>query len=62
MTFATVNRWENGHSTPSPLALKQIDLLLTQLSESPDATVRERSQAIHIKYFLERRQHRGTDS
>jgi putative transcriptional regulator len=33
MTFATINRWENGHATPSPLALKQIDTLLNQLGE-----------------------------
>lgn len=30
VTFATINRWENGHATPSPLALKQIAALLTQ--------------------------------
>ncbi|MEG4105248.1 helix-turn-helix transcriptional regulator [Microcoleus sp. S13_C5] len=24
MTFPTINRWENGHATPSRLALKQI--------------------------------------
>jgi DNA-binding transcriptional regulator YiaG len=24
MTFATINRWENGRATPSPLARKQI--------------------------------------
>lgn len=33
MTFATINRWENGHATPSPLALRQIDTLLHQLGE-----------------------------
>lgn len=54
MTFATINRWENGRATPSPLAIKQIDTLLNQLSQSPDATLRERSQAIRGKYFLER--------
>ena len=54
MTFATINRWENGHATPSPLALKQINTLLNQLSQSPDATLRERSQTIQEKYFLER--------
>jgi DNA-binding transcriptional regulator YiaG len=26
MTFATINCWENGHTIPSPLALKQIDV------------------------------------
>ncbi|MCC5653310.1 helix-turn-helix transcriptional regulator [Nostoc sp. XA013] len=51
VSFPTINRWENGHATPSPLALKQIEMLLNQLSESADATVRERSQEIRGKYF-----------
>lgn len=36
---------------PSSLALKQIDTLLNQLSESPDATLRKSSQTIREKYF-----------
>ncbi|MGL5805638.1 MAG: helix-turn-helix domain-containing protein [Xenococcaceae cyanobacterium] len=51
VTFPTINRWENGHANPSPLALKQIDTLLTQLSSSPDATLRKRTQTIREKYF-----------
>ena len=51
VTFPTINRWENGHAAPSPLALKQIDMLLNQLSESADATVRERCQEMRAKYF-----------
>ncbi|MBW4428405.1 MAG: helix-turn-helix transcriptional regulator [Nostoc desertorum CM1-VF14] len=51
VSFPTINRWENGHATPSPLALKQIEMLLNQLSESADAAVRERSQEIRGKYF-----------
>lgn len=51
VTFPTINRWENGHATPSPLALKQIDILLNQLSESPDATLHERGQAMRGKCF-----------
>lgn len=27
VSFATVNRWENGHSTPSPLALKKLEAM-----------------------------------
>ncbi|MBM0745053.1 helix-turn-helix transcriptional regulator (plasmid) [Phormidium sp. CLA17] len=45
VSFPTINRWENGHATPSPLALKQIELLLHQLAESPAMTLRTRSQA-----------------
>lgn len=56
VSFPTINRWENGHATPSPLAIKQIDLLLNQLSQSPDATLRERSQAMRGKYFPAREQ------
>lgn len=43
MTFPTVNRWENGRATPSPLALKQIDLLLQQLGD--------RGEALRTKYL-----------
>jgi transcriptional regulator with XRE-family HTH domain len=51
VTFPTINRWENGHATPSPLALKQLERLLQQLSESPDATLQARCQAMRDKYF-----------
>lgn len=51
VTFPTINRWENGHATPSPLALRQIETLLNQLSESPDATLRECAQVMQRKYF-----------
>jgi transcriptional regulator with XRE-family HTH domain len=43
MTFPTINRWENGRATPSPLALKQIDSLLEQLGD--------RGEALRVKYF-----------
>lgn len=51
VTFPTINRWENGHATPSPLALRQIDTLLNQLSESPDATLQECAHVMRRKYF-----------
>ena len=51
VSFPTINRWENGHATPSPLALKQIEILLNQLSESNDAMRRERCQSMLGKYF-----------
>jgi len=28
VTFTTVNRWESGKSTPSPLAMRQIEKLM----------------------------------
>lgn len=51
VSFPTINRWENGHATPSRLALKQIDTLLDQLSESPDAVLREQGCSMRGKYF-----------
>ncbi len=33
VTFPTINRWENGRSKPSPLAMKQIEGLLRDLGE-----------------------------
>ena len=55
VSFPTINRWENGHATPSPLALRQIEVLLNQLAESPDGALRERSQAIQGKYLPSRK-------
>ena len=34
VTFPTINRWENGHSKPSPLALRQVEALLRDLGEA----------------------------
>lgn len=53
VSFPTINRWENGHATPSPLAIKQIDMLLNQLSESSNVTLRERSRAMRRKFSSE---------
>jgi putative transcriptional regulator len=33
VVFPTVNRWENGHSQPSPLAVKQIEIMLENLDD-----------------------------
>lgn len=33
VSFNTVNRWENGHSKPSPMAMKLIEQQLQQLGE-----------------------------
>lgn len=51
VSFPTINRWENGHATPSPLAIKQLDILLNQLSESSDTTLGERGRAMRRKYL-----------
>jgi putative transcriptional regulator len=31
VTCPTINRWENGHVKPSPLALKQLEALVREL-------------------------------
>ncbi len=33
VVYPTVNRWENGHAQPSPLALQQIQRMLQELGE-----------------------------
>jgi len=43
VTFPTINRWENGRTKPSPLALKQIEGLLVDLGEN--------SQDLRATYF-----------
>jgi DNA-binding transcriptional regulator YiaG len=43
VSFHTVNRWENGRTRPSPLAMKQIENLLYQMGES--------GEALLAKYF-----------
>ena len=36
VTFGTVNRWENGHVLPSPLALNRVEGLLLNLGKQGD--------------------------
>lgn len=36
VSFSTLNRWENGHMQPSPLALRQVESVIAGLSQSPD--------------------------
>ena len=31
VTFSSVNRWENGHSKPSPLAVQKLEELVIEL-------------------------------
>ncbi|MEW6498838.1 MAG: helix-turn-helix transcriptional regulator [Cyanobacteriota bacterium] len=33
VSFNTVNRWENGHSKPSPMAMKLIEQQVQQMEE-----------------------------
>ncbi len=53
VAFSTINRWENGHIQPSPLALKQIKAMLHELKHSPVVTLQQQSQTLLDKYFSE---------
>lgn len=39
VTWLTVNRWENGRTQPSPLAIKQIEEILHSTSDAGRALV-----------------------
>lgn len=51
VAFSTINRWENGHIQPSSLALKQIKMMLSELSRSSTVELQEQSQALLNQYF-----------
>ena len=33
VTYSTINRWENGRSKPSPIAMRQIEEMLQDMGE-----------------------------
>ncbi|WP_366931678.1 helix-turn-helix domain-containing protein [Nostoc sp. NOS(2021)] len=43
VSFHTINRWENGRTRPSPLAMKQIEQLLHEMGKP--------GEALLAKYF-----------
>lgn len=43
VTFSSVNRWENGHRKPSPLAMKQIEAMLIEMGS--------KGKSLHTEYF-----------
>jgi putative transcriptional regulator len=51
VAYATINRWENGHIQPSPLAIKQFRALIDQLSESSSETLRAGIQRLLTQHF-----------
>lgn len=53
VTFPTVNRWENGRSRPSPLAMEKVISLLNQMSHSPKEPLREHCKDLLTQYFSE---------
>ncbi len=44
VSFATVNRWENGWTTPSKLALRQLDQLCMAQQIEPLAEIRRQAK------------------
>ncbi len=47
VSFATVNRWENGWTAPSKLALRQIDLLCKERRIAPLTLAKDRRVEAH---------------
>ena len=45
VTYLTVSRWENGRTSPSPMALKLIEGVLQRMGD--------RGQDLLVKYFHE---------
>jgi len=45
VTFSSVNRWENGHTKPSPLAMKQIEAIVLELGT--------KGKELHNEYFAD---------
>ncbi len=41
VTYPTANRWENGHAKPSPMAMKQIELILQEIGEQGQDLLRK---------------------
>lgn len=55
VSYETINRWENGHIQRSPLALKQIQLFVNELSLSSSKVVQDKSKLL-AAYFGEEQQ------
>jgi putative transcriptional regulator len=51
VAYETINRWENGHMNPSPLALRQIRAVINSLSLSASTKTQQESKALLQKYF-----------
>ncbi|WP_250125342.1 helix-turn-helix transcriptional regulator [Chroococcidiopsis sp. CCMEE 29] len=56
VSYETINRWENGHIQPSPLALKQIRSFVNELSLSSSKAVQNGSKQLLALYFAEQGQ------
>ncbi|MHC5746945.1 MAG: helix-turn-helix domain-containing protein [Nostoc sp.] len=43
VTYSTINRWENGHSRPMPLAMQKIEEIAKEMGEKGEKAL--------VKYF-----------
>ncbi|MHC5939438.1 helix-turn-helix domain-containing protein [Nostoc sp.] len=43
VTYSTINRWENGHSRPMPLAMQKIEEIAKEMGEKGEKAL--------LKYF-----------
>lgn len=53
VSYTTVNRWENAHMQPSPLALKQIKTMLKEMSLAPEIEQSQRCHQLLKHYFYQ---------
>lgn len=51
VTLVTVNRWENGRTRPSPLAVLRIQTMLTDLSQAGPEAAQRGAQELLERYF-----------
>lgn len=51
VTYGTINRWENGHMQPSPLALKQIRAVLDEMLQSASPDLQAKGRQLLTQYF-----------
>lgn len=50
ISFSTLNRWENAHMQPSPLALKQVENVFARLSDASDPVLQAARMVLLEKY------------
>ncbi|AVH64048.1 helix-turn-helix domain-containing protein [Nostoc sp. 'Peltigera membranacea cyanobiont' N6] len=44
VTYSTINRWENGHTRPMPLAMQKIEEIAKDMGEQGEKLI--------VKYYL----------
>jgi DNA-binding transcriptional regulator YiaG len=51
VTVVTVNRWENYRTKPTPLAIRQLRILLIEISQSEIVADQEMANRLLAQYF-----------